>query len=223
MSYQLADGREVTARYDDVVSFFEKHCIAGREIADVRAAELNYLIQTLDEIENVMERSTECGIDTDDSICFVFKDGDSMEMQFCGDGPILLGFNTADLKSYPTYEGQFYRLSTVFFRAIGAEIVRIEAERHLHRMLFPSFRGIDLSQEEEVVTEIKLYLGDGSYLTASGWLDFFRLEHHLPDGRNSKVEYKKLLSDLNTETLIDIFGTERAPMIQAELAEDVGE
>ena len=206
MSYILPDGKELMARYDDILSFFEKHNIVGRNIADIRPAALDYQISNLDDIENIINLRTECAIDTDEPVCFIFEDGDTMEIEFSGDGPIILGFNTADLSSYPQYDGHCYHLATLFDHTIGAGIVSVEVEKAEHKMLFPSYCGHDMSQEDEGVTEIRLYLGGGKYFAASGWQDFFRFECHLPDGRMDEIEYRKLFSDMSIEALVDIFG-----------------
>lgn len=206
MSYILPDGKELMARYDDIISFFEKHYIVGRNIADIRPAALNYQISNLEDIENIINLRTECAIDTDEPVCFIFEDGDTMEIEFSGDGPIILGFNTADLSSHPQYDGYCYHLATLFNHTIGDRIVSIEVEKTERKMLFPSYCGHDMSPEDEGVTEIRLYLGSGKYLAASGWQDFFRFECHLPDSSMDEIEYSKLFSDMRVDALEYIFG-----------------
>lgn len=201
MKHVLEDGRELVASYDDVQDFFDGNKIIGRVIKDIRPAALDYMIQNLSEIDDIWNRRTECGIQTDDRICIIFSDGDSIEIEFSGDGPILLGFNTANFDQYPNPDGSCYTLHTMFQYCLGYEIMNVSFDRSDKRMIFPAYRGIDMSGDDDGIKEIRFNLRGGTSLIASGIIDYFYFEYTMDFGGSVRVPMKELLAELNTETL----------------------
>ena len=208
MKHLFPDGRELMVRYDDIKDFFDKNRIIGRTIANIKPTAFDYIIRDIGDIDNVYELDTESAIDTDGQICLIFEDDDNLEIEFSGDGPILLGFNTADFEKYPKANGNCYTLRTLFKHCLGHKVVDIVFERSDHRMLFPAYRGIDMSAYDEGIDDIKIVLDDGSYLLARGSIDYFNFEHHSQDGNELRVPFKELLSELTEETLSWIFDEE---------------
>ena len=201
MKYILEDGRILAASYDDIREFFDEHHIAGRTIRDLRSARNDYMIRNLYdfEIEELEHWTTESCIDTDGPIAILFTDGDNLEIEFCGDGPVLLGFNTADLSKYPEYNGECYKLATLFQHSIDRTITEVFFERSDHRMMFPMYKGIDMSADDDGVQEIRLVLDDGSCLTANGKIDWFVFAHEGVAGEEFRLPYAELLEELSPE------------------------
>lgn len=208
MKHSLPDGRELMVRYDDIKNFFDKNRIIGRTITDIKPAAFDYIIRNIGDIDNVYEADTESAVDTDGQICLIFEDGDDLEIEFSGDGPILLGFNTADFEKYPKPNGNCYTLRTLFKYCLGHKIVDIVFERSDHKMLFPTYCGIDTSAYDEGIDNIKIILDDGSYLLARGSIDYYNFEHHSQSGNELSIPFKELLGELNEETLSWIFDEE---------------
>ena len=201
MKHTLEDGRILMASYDDIREFFDEYHIAGRTIRDLRSSENDYMIRNLEdfEIEKLEQWTTESAIETDGQIAILFTDGDNLEIEFSGDGPILLGFNTADLSKYPEYDGRCYRLATLFQHCIGRTITKIFFERSDRRMEFPAYCGIDMSADNEGIQEIRLILNDGSYLKAFDHIDWFDFAHMNVNGEEFRVPYTELLKELNPD------------------------
>ena len=109
MKPMLDDGREPVARFSDAESFFGRNHIVGRVISDIRPAACDSMIGNLAECDLNMIYGVEkasridCAVETDSQVCILFEDGDHMEIEIPGDGPIILGFNTADFTQYPEY------------------------------------------------------------------------------------------------------------------------
>ena len=205
MKHILPDGRELMARYADIRKFFDQHAIVGREIADIRPSKLDYMIRNLGDIENICDQQAECGIETAGTICIIFADGDNIEIEFCGDGPLLIGFNTADYDRYPKYDGSCYTLHTLFGHALGRKIVSDVIIRSEHHMLFSEHCGNDMCEDNEGVEEIFLCLDDGTILGAEGHFDWLTFCHFSSDS-DVYVPYRDLLAELNEQTLRKIFG-----------------
>lgn len=199
MQKRLSDGRLLMAAYEDVDAFFKTHRIEGRVIADLRPACLDYIICNLCDIEDIYNKNCQSAIETDEQICILFEDGDHMEIEIPGDGPIILGFNTANLQNYPVYDGSCYTLRTMFQHCIGKKIEKVKFEKSPYEMEFPCYCGIDMSADDDGIKEILLYLEDGSFLRASGYVDFYELEQCAANGENCMVPYKELLEELSEE------------------------
>jgi len=207
MKHILEDGRELVASYKDIQAFFDRNHIAGRTIRDLRSYENDYMIKNLDDfdIETLSKWTTESAIDTDGQIAIIFSDGDHMEIEFSGNGPILLGFNTADFSKYPEYNGTCYTLRTLFQHCIGRTVDSVFFEKTDRRMEFPAYCGIDMSEDDEGIQEIRLILDDESYLSFSGNIDFFRFMHQKKNGEELRVQYSELLKELSSEMMNRIF------------------
>lgn len=218
MKYELEDGRYLMKSYRDIRDFFNEHNITNKTIIDIRPAEIDFIIRNIGEVfdnpEEAVLYTTSCGIDTDGRICIVFADNTTLEVEFSGEGPILLGYNTACLKSYPEYDGLCYKLSTMFGKCIGRFITHVDFEKSDSRMTFPTRRVesgeyIDLSDDDDGVCEIRFCLDDGSVLRTCGYTDWFRMELFAPNGEEETVSFKKLLDDLNEEAIEGIFCEEK--------------
>lgn len=209
MKHVLDDGRVLVAAYTDLQSFFEKNRIVGRVISDIRAAASDYMICNLDDIEIYSMGRVECAINTDSQVCIIFQDGNSMEIEFSGDGPIVLGFNTADFSKYPVADGTCYSLRTMFQYCIGYEITNVAFDKSDKRMRFPLYRGIDMSEDDDGVKEIRIQLRGGTTLVASGNDDFFEFRHTMDFGGLVTVPLAKLINELNNETRRAIVNEEK--------------
>ena len=200
MKHYLLDGRILMAQYDDLRSFFETHRIVGRKIANIRPACLDYLWHYIEDWDSAYTSDVGCGIETDGAVCLVFEDGDCCEVEFCGEGPIVLGFNTANWDKYPAYDGTVYALHTMFQRCLGHTITAVEFERSEKRMTFPCYRGLSMSEDDEGVDYIRFVLDDGTHLLMHGVVDWFCVDHCTADGENVCVPMKDLLDELNEKT-----------------------
>lgn len=207
MKHFLDDGRVLVASYNDIRQFFDDYHIVGRTISDLRSAENDYMIKNLEDfdIDELNRWTTESGIETDGQIAILFADGDNIEIEFSGDGPILLGFNTANLSKYPAYDGTCYTLATLFQHCLGKTISNVLFEKSNHRMEFPAYRGIDMSADDEGIREIRLILEDGSYLKAFGGWDFYYFSHINSDGEELRVPYIELIEELNPKVKHRLF------------------
>lgn len=199
MIYTLSDGRSLMASFRDIHSYFEKHTIVGKSIADIRPYRLDYRIANIEDIEDPESAKIPSGITTDGQICIIFDDGDHIEIEIPGCAPIILGFNTADFSQYPEYDGSCYTLRTMFQKCLGHRITKVAFEKTAGKMLFPKYRGIDMSDDDDGIYEIRLVLDDGSCLCAHGWLDFFDILHYAPNGDDICVPFSELLAELDEE------------------------
>ena len=206
MSYLLNDGRQLMASYQDIVRFFQENNIIGKTIVDIKARRLDYIISNLDEIENVENMDAESAVSTDGQICIFFDNGEHLELEIPGDGPLILGYNTADFSGYPVHDGSCYTLKTLFQHCIGRRISNIVFEKSKHPMLFPAYRGIDISKDDNGIKYIKLVLDDKSVLLAEGVIDYFHFSHCDAEGNNKTVPFSSLLAELNGETKKELLG-----------------
>ena len=204
--YELQDGRLLMASYEDIEQFFAEHNIVGKTIDDIIPFCHDYMIYNISEVNDFINRRTQSLIQTDGCICLIFTDGSNLEIEFCGDGPIILGYNTAKLETYPKYDGTCYTLHTMFQYALGHMIVGIYFEKTDKRMQFPIYCGLDMSSEDEGIKEIRIALNGGTTLMASGALDSFCFEHFMDFGGPVEVKYAELISELNRETYLLHFG-----------------
>ena len=145
MKHKLSDNRWLMASYNDISSFFEENKIVGKVIKDILPFKLDYRISNLEDIENIFSVSANSSISTDGQICLIFNDGTSLEVEFSGEGPLILGYNTADFTSYPDYDGSCYTLKTMFRHCINKTIERIDFEKTNTAMMFPCYKGINIS------------------------------------------------------------------------------
>lgn len=198
------------ASVEDVKAFFDDNAICGKTIQDLRPFAFDYMIQNLDEIEDIEQKQTESAITTDRQICILFTDGSHMEIEFPGNGPMILGYNTADFSKYPQYDGSCYTLTTMFRHCIGKKIIGISVIRSNEKMLFPCYKGIDMSEDDDGIKEIRLALDDNSYLSAAGVVDFFNFSHYLTQAKCATVSFKDLLNELQgQEKIMDNKVTDR--------------
>lgn len=204
MKHILEDGRILLASYSDIESFFKENKIIGRVIKDIRCSALDYMVKNLNEIENASEEFCDCEIQTDGTICLLFSDGDNLEIYFSGDGPLVLGFNTADFDNYPEPHGECYSVRSLFRYAIGYQIINVMFEKTEHRMLFPVYDGINMAGDDEGIQSIKMFLRGGTYLVASGAGDFFHFDHimDLESGTPVSIPYRFLLAELKPEAIV---------------------
>ena len=193
---ELEDGRWLMASYADIRGFFGSHSIVGRTILDIRPAAMDYMLRNLEDLEDIETGEGPCTINTDSRVCLIFTDGDHIEVEFSGDGPVILGFNTARFEQYPDYQEYCYKLSTVFQHCIGQTIMDIGFDNSYKRMMFPSYRGIDMSDEDEGIKAIRFLLEDSSMLIAGGAVDWFFLEHRNNNGEYMTVPLKDLVNEL---------------------------
>lgn len=199
MKHTLDDNRLLMASYDDIYSFFKEFQIVGKIIKDIIPFKFDYYIRNLDEIDNILSISTPSSIDTDHQICLVFTDNTSLEIEFVGDGPVILGYNTAKLSKYPKHNGSCYTLRTLFKHSINRKIIEIEFNKTVNKMLFPYYKGIDLSKEDDGIKQLRFILDDGSYLSAEGILDWFCLSHKTATNKLKMIPFRELLAELNHE------------------------
>ena len=214
MGHILPDGRTIMAAYQDIVDFLEHNRIIGRIITDIRAKELDYIIRNMKDIDDICLGIACCGIETDGQVCLLFADGDHMEIDVPGDGPIILGMNTACFDQYAVHDGTCYSVKTLFQHCIGHKIMDIDVRRSKSPMEFPRYCGIDMSAEDEGVKEISFILDDSSRLNARGSIDYFQFSHDASKHEMKYVPFSELLSELNMETLTDIFGEHNAIRIK---------
>lgn len=205
MVHYLKDSRELMAKQSDIQAFFECHSIVGRIIEDIRPSRHDYMIRNLEDIDDIFSKDADASIHTDGQVCIVFEDGDHIEVEYSGDGPIVLGFNTAKLEEYPLYDGACYSLHTLFRNCLRQTVKDIRIEKSDHRMEFPAYCGIDMSEDDEGVNEIRFILGDDSTLRVAGEIDWFLVEHFREKHVYSTVPFKELLEELNNKTFNDIF------------------
>ncbi|MCI9596022.1 MAG: WG repeat-containing protein [Firmicutes bacterium] len=201
MRYQLDTDKYVMMSCQDVHWFFSTYKIEQRRIADIRPTSLDYMIRNLDEVDDPFGGSYQCSISTDGTIAVLFEDGDLLEIEKVGESAIVLGFNSLRISDLPAYTGHIYKLSTMFHGCVGKLISAVEFETAMGVPLFPRYRDIDFSHENNHVTSIKLRLEDGTCLDFSGWLDFYELDYVDPDGKPMEISGVDLLSDLSNEGL----------------------
>ncbi len=197
--HKLDDGRMLMAAYDDIKRFFEENNIIGKTIKDIVPARYDYIILNIEEVDDFLHKDARSVINTDGQVCLVFDDDSNFEIEYSGDGPVILGYNTANFSDYKQYDGSCYKLGTLFQHCIGRSIAGIYFEKTDTKMMFPSYCGIDLSEEDDGVNQIKIDLNDGTALIARGSIDWFLFEHVTGSGDHLEVGYPQLISELNEE------------------------
>ena len=207
MKHILDDGRILVASEKDIIEFFEEHPVVGAKIFTLDCTEKDIMIQNLEVIDNIMNREAECAINTDGAIRFWLSNGEMISIEFSGDGPIVLGTFTREQfeKGEREYNGNCYRLDMLFRFCIDQEITGIELVKKDSKMEFPCYRGIDMSDDDEGIKEIKLKLGNIEYLGIGGSGDFSWFGHFTRNGIHETIHYKELLAQLNDETIDRIF------------------
>ena len=195
-SYVFPDGRELMCSPEYVKEFFIKNTIVGKRIKNILPGAYDYILGDLGKDDYNENAKTFCGIDTDEPICLVFEDGHTLEVEVCGDGPVILGFDTAELNKYPKPDGSCYTLHTLFSSIIGQKITEIKFEKTNKPMQFPSFCGKTI-QDEEHVYRICFLLEDGNHLIADGCHDFFSVSLKKPNGEYVYSKMAPLMAELN--------------------------
>lgn len=177
----LHDGRRLMANKAEIMAFMEKHHIVGSTIVGIYPQEMDYGIGNWDEL---MEEwggfppgDSPCSITTDGSIFLEMDNGEWLEIEFSGDGPVILNMVPKG-RPYPEIPDHLFALNTVFHQCRGKQIVDVKVDvRSEHNgMMFPCYRGIDMSAEYDGMWRIRLVLEDGNSLAFSGWIDFFNFE-----------------------------------------------
>ena len=194
MAHLLPDGRRLMAASSDIRAFFDDCFLTGREIADIYATRGDYGIANLDEIVDVENARFECAVETDGEICLIFTDGQYLSIEFGGEGPVLLAFGD----TAPREETAAYPLRAVFRPVLGRRIGEVVTVADGGELLFPAYRGIDMSDESDGVCAICLRLDDGSSLFFHGSLDFFVLEHKNADGSWREFSWQDIAPYLGT-------------------------
>ena len=202
MAKRLGDGRTIMALYDDLCAYFENHPIQGKKLVDIRANTLDYMgLGNFCEFPEEGWTEWRSSIHTDTQVCLIFEDGSTLEVEIPGEAPIILGYNTADIESYPPYDGTCYQLSTLFQYALGHTIVDVVFHKTQGKMLFPVWNNIDMSAEDDGIKELAFVLDNGTKLVVKGVLDYYAFSHVDENEEELKVPISQLVSDLNDETI----------------------
>lgn len=195
----LGDGRNVIASYDDLLRFFEVNQIVGRKIKEIYPLCHDYMIKDMGELYPFdVDFKVPCGIETDGFICLVFEDGEELLIEIPGEAPIILGISKSINKRKK--DGTCYSLNTMFGACIGKTISDIRFDRTNHRMLFPIYQDIDMSNQDEGINEMRIILEDNSQLVFYGWQDFFKVDYRNEEDEVNKIRFASLVSDLNMES-----------------------
>lgn len=187
----MADGRCLMAQEADIAAFFEQHQIAGKTITGIYPEEMNYGIynwdELMEEIEDISACTNECAIQTDGFIFLELDYGHWLEIQFSGSGgPVILNMVSGD-RPYPKIPADLFSLNTLFHSCRGKKITEVIVDRNNDKMLFPCFLGIDMSDEDEGVWQIRLILEDGSCLAFYGSIDWNCVEYLDAEGKRKTV------------------------------------
>ena len=210
MKHVLSDGRTLFMKKEEIEQFFEEHELKGKRIADIRPSELDYIIANLayleDDTFDYYGLQTDEGIGTDGKICFFFDDQTSVEVEISGSGPVILGYGTADPAEYEHVWGSCYKLTTVFKDVAGRTIKDVKVEKTEESMWFPSYYGMDLSDENEGAYSIEFILDDNTMMKMYGAIDYFNIDHCDLSGEELYgITIGELLSDLNAGQLNSMF------------------
>ena len=73
------------------------------------------------------------------------------------------------------------------------------------KMEFPSYCGIDMSEDDEGVRSIQWILDDGTYIEFEGSVDWFCVGHYTADGEDVYIPTADLLKEMNEESIFDMF------------------
>ena len=109
---------------------------------------------------------TDSSIVTDGFVCLKLDDGHSVEINFSGEGPAVLGYDSYEPIESPM-PGYYYRLSTMLAGCLGKRIVGIVFGFTDKAMQFPCYCGIDMSEDYDGVCAVRLVLDDNSILEFS--------------------------------------------------------
>ena len=183
---RMNNGRYLMAKEKDILAFFEQHKIVGKTITGIYPDHMDYGISNWDELleenEDISHWTTTCGIQTDGFIFLELDFGDWLEIHFSGSGgPVVLHMASGD-RPYPRIPADLFSLNTLFRGCRGKKIVKVIVDRNKERMLFPCFCGIDMSEEDEGVWQIRLVLEDGSQLAFNGSVDWSCVDYLDADG-----------------------------------------
>lgn len=195
---KMDDGRYLMAREADILAFFERHHIVGRTITGIFPEEMDYGFSTMDDDEELdypASVMTFCGIQTDGITSVEFGYTEQLEIAFSGHGPVILNMVSADRASNPKISCDLYSLNTLFHNCRQKKITDVIVDHDHERMLFPCYKGIDMSQEDKGVRRIRLVLEDGSSLAFSGSIDWGVAEYLDPDGEVAEVPLSWLRPD----------------------------
>lgn len=197
----LEDGRIVMSTYEDIKHFFDANRIVGRKIVSIEPECLDYLIRNIEDFYPFeKEMNVSCGIETAGFISLVFEDGFTAEIEIPGEAPVILGTNGFPKDHYPENNGKAYLLKTMFRECIGKTIAEVKFEKTDHKMIFPIYKGIDMSDYDEGINEIRIILEDNSQLVLYGWEDFFEVDYRNAEDEEFQIGLRELLSELNEET-----------------------
>lgn len=218
MKHQLKDGRYLMASWQDIHDFFIEHGIVGKTITEIIPKYYDFRCGNLDAIDRVYALNEYSNIITDGQICIVFSDETHLELFFLGDGPVLLGYNTADFTTYSKYDGENYNIQTLFQDSFGRTITDIYFEKSDTPMKFPVYYGersfadddgIDMSEDDDGIKYIDFLLDDGTRLRGEGSFDEFGFAHLDAEGKFlQKVPYQQLFNEMKLETLEEIYRDE---------------
>lgn len=201
MRHILPNNRTPMIASADILDYFNSHPIIGRTITDILPSEYDYRISNFDDLLDEMDMDiavTDSSIVTDGFVCLQLDDGHSVEINFSGEGPAVLGYDSYEPIESPM-PGYYYRLSTMFAGCLGKRIVGIAFGFTDKAMQFPCYCGIDMSADYDGVCAIRLVLDDNSILEFSGWIDYSTCALLKPDGEPYDIKMKDLLADMTDE------------------------
>lgn len=201
MKHTFPNNRTLMISSADIFDYFNSHSIIGRTIIDILTSEYDYRIGNFDDLVDEMDMNiavTESSIVTDGYVCLKLDDGHSVEIQFSGEGPVVLGYDSYEPIESPM-PGYYYHLRTMFAGCLGKRIVGIVFGFTDKEMQFPCYCGIDMSADYDEVCSICLVLDDNSILEFSGWIDYSSCVLLKPNGEPYDVKITVLLSDMTDE------------------------
>lgn len=109
----------------DILNYFNSHLIIGRAITDVLLSEYDYRIGNFDDLVDEIDMNIvviDSSIVTDGFVCLKQDDGHSVEINFSGEGPVVLGYDLHKPIDEPM-PGYYYCFSIMFAGCIGKRIV----------------------------------------------------------------------------------------------------
>jgi len=193
----LPDGRMATGSFQAIAAFFEANDPRGKEIKAVLARERDYMPRFMcaDE-EELYAEEVYTAVNTRGSVCLVFADGSTMEVQIPGSAPVVLGANTADAEAYRRTDGRCFAFADLFAGCAGKRITAVQFEATRSRMQFPIYAGQDCSQWDDGVQSICFVLEDGSKLMAKGYVELFAWMYLDPEGEPYALPFGRLCQKL---------------------------
>ena len=181
----MDDGRRLMANKADIMEFMEQHNIVGRTICGVYPELMDYGIgnwdELMDEWGGVPQGSGPVCFNTDGSVFIAMQNDEWLEIEFSGEGPVILNMLPPMLpygRPAPKVPVDLFSLNTVFQQCYRKKIVDIQVDVRTDHdgMMFPCYRGIDMSSEYDGMWRIRLVLEDGNCLAFYGNFDFFGFE-----------------------------------------------